>query len=131
MKKIFFLQAAAALGIFLSAGCGNAGEKVFGVNDLVDRVTADKDGWKDKEVKVSGYVMHMSRSEGASGYILNMIDRRSDESERYVNCKVPQGEPPEAITTQTVEVRGRIGTVTTQNYLNQKRVTLESCAIKK
>ena len=131
MKKIFFLAAIASFGIFALAGCGNEGAKVFKVNELVDKVTSDKDGWKGKEVTVSGYVSHMSGSDGANGYRLNMIDHRNDESERYVVCKVPQGDLPEGITTKTVEVKGKIGTVHTQSYLNLKSVTLDSCELKK
>ena len=131
MKKKIFLLTIAYVLIFALAGCGVSGEKVFGVNELVDTVTADQDGWIGKEVTVSGYVSHMSGSDGANGYFLNMINDRRDESERYVVCKVPQGALPEGIATQTVEVKGKIGSVKTQNYLNQKRVTLDACGFKK
>jgi hypothetical protein len=130
MKK-FFLLTIAYFVIFALAGCGVSGEKIFGVNDLVDTVTAGQDGWAGKEVTVSGYVSHMSGLDGANGYFLNMINDRRDESERYVVCNVPQGVLPEGIATQTVEVKGKIGSVKTQNYLNQKRVTLDACEIKK
>lgn len=131
MKKMFFLPAIASFGIFALAGCGNTSEKVFKVGELVEKVTADKDGWKGKEVTVSGYVTHMSGSDGANGYHLNMTDHRNDESERHVVCKVPQGVLPEGIATKTVEVKGKIGLVTKQNYLNLKSVVLDSCELKK
>ncbi|HEY0770687.1 MAG TPA: hypothetical protein VGD31_10175 [Sphingobacteriaceae bacterium] len=131
MKKIFFLLAMASFQIFALAGCGNTTEKVFKVNELVDKVTVDKDGWKGREVTVSGYVMHTSGSGGANGYVLNMKDQRNDESERYVVCKVPQGDLPEGIAAKTIEVKGKIGSVTMQNYLNLKSVMLDSCELKK
>jgi len=131
MKKIFFLLAIASFEIFALAGCANTTEKVFKINELVDKVTADKDGWKGKEVTVSGYVTHMSGSDGANGYVLNMIDQRNDESERYVVCKVPQGSLPEGIATKTIEVEGKIGSVTMQNYLNMKSVVIDFCELMK
>lgn len=131
MKKIFFLLAIASFGIFALAGCGNPTEKVFRVGELVEEVTADKDIWKGKEVTVSGYVTHMSGSDGANGYHLSMIDHRTDETERHVICKVPQGNLPEGIATKTVEVKGKIGLVTKQTYLNLKSVVLDSCELKK
>ncbi len=131
MKKVFIFTAIASFGIFALAGCGNANEKVFKVGELVDKVTADKDGWKGKEVTVSGYVSYVPSSDGANGYIINMTDHRNDESERHVVCKVPQGDIPREIATQTVEVKGKIGLVHTQSYLNLKSVTLDPCEIKK
>jgi hypothetical protein len=131
MKKILLLLVMASFGTFVLSGCGNTGGEVFGVNELVDTVTADQDGWIGKEVAVSGYVSHMSGSNGANGYFLTMINYRRDQSERYVICTVPHGVLPEGIATQTVEVKGKIGSVKTQNYLNQKRVTLDSCELKK
>jgi hypothetical protein len=65
MKKFFLLTIAYFVTLALS-GCGVSGEKIFGVNDLVDTVTADKDGWAGKVVTVSGYVSHMSGSDGAN-----------------------------------------------------------------
>ena len=131
MKKILFLLAIASFEIFALAGCGNTSEKVFEVNELVNKVTADKDGWKGKEVTVSGYVTHMSGSDGKNGYHLSMKNHRNDESERHVVCKVSQGDFPEGIATKTVEVKGKIGLIHTQNYLNLKSVTLDSCEVKK
>jgi len=130
MKKIFIFTAIACFGIFALAGCGNAGEKVFKVGELVDKVTADKDGWKGKEVIVSGYVSIVGSGD-ANDYRLNMTNHRNDESERYVICKVPQGNLPEGIESKTIEVKGKIGSVHTQNYLNMKSVTLDSCELKK
>ena len=124
--KLFFL-----LIFFALAGCVNMGERVFKVGELVDEVTADEDGWKGKEVTVSGYVSVMSGADDANIYKLNMIDNRSDESERYVICKIPQKGLPEEIATKTITVKGKIGAIYTQTYLNLKTVTLDSCEIKK
>ena len=144
MKKTFFLPAIAFFGIFALAGCGKTAEKAnaeafkdvspnttYKVGELVDKVTADKDGWKGKEVTVSGYVIHTSGLGGANGYVLNMQNQWSDESERYVVCKVSQGDLPEGTATKTIKVKGKIGSVTMQNYLNIKTVILDSCEIKK
>ncbi len=131
MKKLFFLLAITSFGIFALFGCQNAAEKVFKVGELVDKVTADKDGWTGKEVIVSGFVSYTSGSDGANGYVLNMVDHRNDESERHVTCKVPQRDLPEGIKGKTIKVKGKIGLVHTQSYLNLKNVTLDSCEIKK
>lgn len=114
---------------FVFVGCGNTSEKVFGVIELVGKATADKDGWKGKEVIVSGYVSNVS-PHGANGYVLHMINHRRDESERHVHCSVPQGDLPEGIANTTIEVKGKIGLVTTQNYLDMKTVTLDSCELR-
>lgn len=126
MKKIYFLLVMAVFQIFTLAGCGNT---TFKVGELVDKVTTDKEDWKGKEVTVSGYVTHMSGSDGANGYRLNMKDHRDDETERHVVCKVPQGVFPEGIETKTIEVKGKIGLVHTQSYLNLKSVVLDECVI--
>lgn len=131
MKKIFLLTAIVSFVIFAPAGCGNPNEKVFGVGELAEKATADQDSWKGKEVTVSGYVTHMSRSDGANGYRLSMIDHERDETERHVSCKVPQGVLPEGIATKTVEVKGKIGLITKRPYMNFRSVELESCEIKK
>ena len=131
MNKIIFLLAIVSFEIFALAGCGNTTGKVFKVGELVDKVTADIAGWKGKQVTVSGYVSYMPNSDGANGYVSNMTDHRSDESERHIICKVPQGVLPEGIATKAIEVKGRIGSVTKQHYLNLKSVTLDSCELKK
>ncbi|HMS41541.1 MAG TPA: hypothetical protein PKE69_15015 [Pyrinomonadaceae bacterium] len=130
MKKIIFLTAIVSFGIFAIAGCGITGEKVFTVSELVDKAVADKDGWSGKEVTVSGYVQIASGSDGLNGYSLNLNSHRNDESERHVTCKVSQGTLPKDIETKTIEVKGKIGAIHTQNYLNMRKVTLESCVIK-
>lgn len=131
MKIFFLLTAIASFVIFALAGCGNESEKVYKVGELVDKVTADQDGWKDKEVTVSGYVSLTSGADGANGYSLNMVDNRNDETERHLICKIPQKDLPEGIADKTIVVKGKIGLIYTQNYLNLKNVTLDSCEIKK
>lgn len=130
MKKTIFLTAIVCFGIFAFGGCGNAGEKVFTVGELVDKVVADRDGWSGQEVIVSGYVQIASRSDGAGGYRLDLTGYRNDTSERHITCKVSQGALPEGIETTTIKVKGKIGSIHTQNYLNLKAVTLDSCEIK-
>ena len=122
--KLFFL-----LILLISAGCTKKGENYFKVGELVDKVTADENTWKGKEVIVSGYVSNTSGSESENGYNLNMTDHRNDESERRVYCKISQKNLPEGIESKTIEVKGKIGSVTRRNYLNMKTVTLESCEI--
>ncbi len=138
MKKIFFLPAIVSFGIFALAGCGNTTdggnttEKVFRISELVNIVVADKDGWKGKEVTVSGNVSHSPSSDGANGYVINMNDEHnSDSSQWQITCKVPQGDIPRGIVSKPIEVKGKIGLIHTQSYLNLKSVTLDSCELKK
>lgn len=128
MRKIILLTVI-SIGISSLAGCGNTDEKAFKVNELVDKITADKDAWKDKEVTVTGYVRQTSSWDGQKGYGLLLIDNEKDESRKFINCNVPQGVKPEGIATKTVEVKGKIGRVTISD--DMKSIMLDSCEVKK
>lgn len=138
MKNKLFFTAIIFYEIFAFTGCGNLTGNVFGVNELVNKVTNDKDAWIGKEVTVSGYASHSSGVDDEKNFRLNIVEDKHDESERYVDCIIPPGDLTEAITSKTievngknVEVKGKIASVYTQNYLNMKRVRLESCELKK
>lgn len=133
MKKIFILPAIVSFGILALAGCGNKTEKVFMIGELINNIVVDKDGWKGKEVIVSGYVSHMPSSDGANGYVINMTDGHdSDGGSMHLICKVPQRDiPKEFVMSQTIKVKGKIESIHTQSYLNLKSVTLNSCELMK
>lgn len=150
MKNIFLLPVIVFFGIFVLINCTKTTDKAttigknheaskevnanqtFSIEELVDRATADKDNWQGKEVTVSGYVSHMPRSEGANGYVISMSSKHdSDSGQWQLTCKVPQGDLPEGIISKTIEVKGKIGLVHRQSYLNLKSVTLDPCEIKK
>ena len=150
MKNIFLLPVIVCFGIFVPISCTKttdqattigknneaskevSANQTFSIEDLVDRATADKDNWQGKEVTVSGYVSHMPSSDGAKGYVVYMSsEHNSDGSQWQITCKVPQGDLPEGIISKTIEVKGKIGLVHRQSYLNLKSVTLDPCEIKK
>ena len=150
MKNIFLLPVIVCFGFFFLISCtkttdqattigknSDASKEVsanqtFSIEELVDRATANKDNWQGKEVTVSGYVSYMPSSDGANGYVVSMSSKHnSDQSQWQLTCKVPQGDLPEGIISKTIEVRGKIGSVHRQSYLNLKSVTLDPCEIKK
>ena len=144
MKNIFLLPVIVFFGIFVLISCTKTTDKnneapkevsanqTFSIEELVDRATADKDNWQGKEVTVSGYVSYMPSSDGANGYIVNMSSKyNSDGGQWQLTCKVPQGDLPKGIISKTIEVKGKIGSVHRQSYLNLKSVTLDPCEIKK
>ena len=131
MKDIILSTAIGVFVIFSLAGCGNSGEKVYRVNELVEKAAADKDGWLGKEVTVSAYVWSTGGPGGRKGYSLSMKDHRNDESERQLSCAFPQGDPPEGILDTTVVVTGKVVSVHSQNYLNLKSVKLDACELRK
>ena len=123
MRSLFLVTA--SLVIFALVGCGR-GEKVYGIIDLVDKVTRDEAAWTGKEVVVSGYA---SISEGNS--FLNLVADLHSGTESHIYCQIPKASATDNLYGKLVTVKGKIGKVHTQNYLNLKTVTLEHCELVK
>jgi hypothetical protein len=108
---------------------GGRGEKVYGVIDLVEKVTRDEAAWKGKEVVVSGYP---SLYAGNTDPIkLNLVEDLYSGTESHIYCTVPKASVTDDLRSKLVTVKGKIGKVHTQNYLNLKTVTLEPCELVK
>lgn len=131
MKKIILLTLI-SLGIFALAGCGKTTEnantqanknvnpdKVFKVNELVEKVTADKDAWKGKEVIVNGIITFRT------SITVGLVNKKWDK--QVVVCAI-QALPKEELD-ETVEVKGKVSEVTTQG--ESTAVKLDPCEIKK
>ncbi len=131
MKKIILLMVI-SLGIFGLAGCGKTAEKAntdatkdvspdkaFKVNELVEKVSADKDTWKGKEVIVTGLITFRSSIN------VGLVNKKWDKE--VVVCVIQV--PPKEELNETVEVKGKISELVTQG--ESKAVKLEPCEIKK
>src|SRR5688500_17178219 len=122
------LRVTASFVIF-ALGCGSSGEKVYGIIDLVERVTADEAAWKGKEVVVSGYPSLYAGN--TDPIMLNLVADLHSGTESHIYCTIPKASVTEDLQRKLVTVKGNIGKVHTQNYLNLKTVTLESCELVK
>lgn len=119
----------ASFVIFALGGCGGRGEKVYGVIDLVGKVTSDQAAWTGKEVVVSGYP---SLYNGNTDPInLNLVEDLHSGTESHIYCAIPKAAVTGDLDGKFVTVKGKIGKVHTQNYLNLKTVTLEPCELVK
>lgn len=132
MKKIILI-AVISLGIFALIGCGKTAEKAnteapkevspektFKVDELVDKVMAEKDTWKGKEVIVTGLVW------SRSGVAKVLVTKRFDP--KTVMCIHPPSQQQLELS-ETIEVKGKISELTTNNV--ETTVKLEPCEIKK
>lgn len=127
MRSLLLITA--SFVIFALGGCGGRGEKVYGVIDLVEKVTRDEAAWTGKEVVVSGYP---SLYAGNTDPIqLNLVADLYSGTESHIYCQVPKSAVTEDLGKKLVTVKGKIGKVHTQNYLNLKTVTLEACELVK
>lgn len=127
MKTLLLITA--SFVIFAFGGCGGKVEKVYGVIDLVEKVTADEAAWTGKEVVVSGYP---SLYAGNTDPIkLNLVADLHSGTESHIYCDIPKASVTEDLQRKFVTVKGKIGKVHTQNYLNLKTVTLEPCELVK
>jgi hypothetical protein len=114
--------------MIFTLGCGR-GEKVYGVIDLVEKVTRDEAAWTGKEVVVSGYP---SLYAGNTDPIkLNLVEDLYSGTESHIYCTVPKASITDDLNKKLVTVKGKVGKVHTQNYLNLKTVTLETCELVK
>ncbi|HTH38508.1 MAG TPA: hypothetical protein VL572_11100 [Pyrinomonadaceae bacterium] len=119
---------AASFAIFAHGGCGGSGETVYGIIDLVEKVTSDEAAWTGKEVVVTGYP---SLYDGNTDPIkLNLVEDLYSGTESHIYCSIPKAAVSEDLRSRRITVKGKIGKVHTQNYLNLKTVTLEACEIK-
>ena len=131
MKKISLLTVI-PLGIFALTGCGNTAEKAntgapkdvspnqtYKVNELVEKVSADKDTWKGKEVIVTGLITFRSSIN------VGLVNKKWDKE--VVVCVIQT--PPKEDLGETVEVKGKISELVTQG--ESKAVKLEPCELKK
>lgn len=114
-----------ALVIFALDGCSGRGEKVYGIIDLVGKVTSDKAAWTGKEVVVSGYPSLYNGN--TDPVMLNLVEDLHSGTESHIYCTVPRATVKDELDKKLVMVKGKIGKVHTQNYLNLKTVTLEPC----
>lgn len=114
--------------IFALGGCGR-GEKFYGVINVVEKVTRDEAAWTGKEVVVSGYP---SLYNGKTDPIeLNLVADLYSGTESHIYCLIPKDSVTNDLDKKLVTVKGKIGKVHTQNYLNLKTVTLEPCELVK
>lgn len=123
------LLISASFVVFAFGGCQNKGEKVYGVIDLVEKVTSDEAAWTGKEVVVSGYPRLYAGS--TDPIELNLVADLYSGTESHIYCTVPKASVKVDLRDKLVTVKGKIGKVHTQNYLNLKTVTLEPCELVK
>ena len=104
-------------------------DKVFKVRELLDTVVADREGWKGKEVTVTGFVSpHTEKN--TSGAIAVMLQDDPDKvGGGVVSCAL-KGVDFKDFLGKTVEVKGKIDG---SNLEGGKLVgmALEPCVVKK
>ena len=96
------------------------------VIELVDSIAADKEGWKGKEIVVTGFVNSTSSS-GPQQLVTLTNDKAATQS-KVVNCSF-QGKMPDGVAFQTVEIKGKIRDTRTDG--ESKTIDLEPCEVKK
>jgi uncharacterized membrane protein YcgQ (UPF0703/DUF1980 family) len=96
------------------------------VIELVDSIAADKEGWKGKEIVVTGFVNSTSSS-GPQQLVTLTNDKAATQS-KVVNC-IFQGKMPDGVAFQTVEIKGKIRDTRTDS--ESKTIDLEPCEVKK
>ena len=117
------------LVIFALDGCGGSGKTVYGIIDLVEKVTSDEPAWRGKEVVVSGYPSLYNGN--TDPIMLNLVEDLHSGTESHIYCTVPKTTITDELDKKLVTVKGKISKVHTQNYLNLKTVTLEPCELLK
>jgi len=100
-------------------------DKAVKVIELVDSVAADKDAWKGKEVAVTGYVSGTSNS--GNHQLVTLLNEQTATNAKEITCAF-QGDKPDGIFTKTVEVKGKISSVSTGEVT---MVNLDPCELKK
>ena len=100
-------------------------DKTVKVSDLIASVAASKDGWKGKEVTVSGYVSATSGS--GKQQLLTIINDKDASIKVDVSCAYA-GDAA-AVFSKPVEVKGKISVINTDG--EYKSVNLEPCDLKK
>lgn len=100
-------------------------DKPVKVSELVDGVAADKDGFKGKEVAVTGYVSGTSGT--APHLLLTIFDEATATNKKNVACTFT-GKDDE-VFGKTVTVKGKISSSSTDG--ETKMVTLDPCELKK
>jgi hypothetical protein len=101
------------------------------VNEFVDKVAANLNAWKGKEVTVTGYVSMASRKpsgDGYDGYNLMLINDEKSGPKKWVGCSVLKGALPEGTALKTVEVKGTVTEIQTAG--DGKGVTIDPCTLK-
>ena len=98
------------------------------VNEFVDKVAANLNAWKGKEVTATGYVSMTSPRGNEDGYMLQLRNDEKGGSAKMVGCIVRKGSMPEGIALKTVEVKGTVSEVRIDN--NLKVVSLDPCTLK-
>lgn len=96
------------------------------VIELVDSIAADKEGWKGKEIVVTGFVNSTSSS-GPQQLVTLTNDKAATQS-KTVSCSF-QGKMPDGVAFQTVEIKGKIRDIRTDG--ESKSIYLEPCELKK
>lgn len=100
-------------------------DKPVKVSELVDGVAADKDGFKGKEVAVTGYVSGTSGT--APHLLLTIFDEATATNKKNVACAFT-GKDDE-VFGKTVTVKGKIISSSTDG--ETKMVSLDPCELKK
>ena len=98
------------------------------VHEFVDKVVANQNAWKGKEVTVTGYISMVSPRGSEDGYNLQLWNDEKGGSAKMVGCIVRKGSMPEGIALKTVEVKGTVSEVRIDN--NLKVVSLDPCTLK-
>lgn len=101
-------------------------DKAVKVIELVDSIAADKEGWKGKEIAVTGFVNSTSSS-GKSQLVTLTNDKAATQS-KSVSCAF-DGTMPDGVSFQTVEIKGKIRDM--QMSDQSKSVYLGPCEVKK
>jgi hypothetical protein len=99
------------------------------VNEFVDKVVANQNAWKGKEVTATGYVSMVSPKGNEDGYNLQLRnDEKGGSDAKVIGCSVQKGGVPEGIVMKAVEVKGTVSEVSIGDI--SKAVRLDPCTLK-
>ena len=99
------------------------------VNEFVDKVAANLNAWKGKEVTATGYVSMTSPRGNDDGYMLQLRnDEKGGSDAKVIGCSVQKGGVPEGIVMKAVEVKGTVSEVSIGD--TSKAVRLDPCTLK-
>ena len=99
------------------------------VNEFVDKVAANLNAWKGKEVTATGYVSMVSPKGNDEGYNLQLRnDEKGGSDAKIIGCFVQKGAMPEGIALKVVEVKGTVSELKTGDTF--KAVYLDPCTLK-
>lgn len=100
-------------------------DKPVKVIELVDSVAASKDGWKGKDVAVTGYV---SGTSGSGDHLLLTLTNDQTSNSKIISCAA-KGVKADEVFSKTIDVKGKISSINTDGEV--KTINLEPCELKK